>query len=131
MYGVSTIRAYSKENQFINANYDLLNKNTLARMWGEAVPLWYGLRVELLSLIMTLAVCTFAIYERFNANSVLLSLLISYVLQLQGLVTMLIFFIMSLEQRMVNVDRCIKLKEIPHENIEGDLPLEEFKEQFP
>jgi len=113
MHGVSTIRAYDKEEQFIESNFKLLNKNTLARMWSEAVPLWYGLRVELLSLIMTLAVCVFCVYERFNANSVLLSLLLSYVLQLQGLVTMLIYFIMSLEQRMVNVDRCTKLKEIP------------------
>lgn len=119
MHGISTIRAYAKEEQFINNNFELLNKNTLARMWSEAVPLWYGLRVELLSLVMTLGVCIFCVIERYNANTVLLSLLLSYVLQLQGLVTMLIYFLMSLEQRMVNVDRCIKLKEIPHENIEG------------
>lgn len=80
MHGVSTIRAYDKEEQFIKNNFQLLNKNTLARMWSEAVPLWYGLRVELLSLVMTLAVCLFSVYERDETNSVLMSLLISYVL---------------------------------------------------
>lgn len=32
---------------------------------------------------------------------------------------------------MVNVDRCIKLKEVPQENVEGVLPLEDFKQLNP
>ena len=38
---------------------------------------------------------------------------------------------MQLESRMVNVQRCLSLLDVPQEKIEGDLALEVFKERYP
>ena len=38
---------------------------------------------------------------------------------------------MQLESRMVNVQRCLSLLDVPQEKIEGDLSLEVFKERYP
>ena len=39
--------------------------------------------------------------------------------------------LMTLEGKFVNVQRLLSMLKVPQENLEGDLPLEVFKDRFP
>lgn len=111
--GASTIRAYEKVDGFIARNMELLNKNILAAMWCESVPLWFAIRVDLISVFMMLVVSIICVMYRTEGNAILLSLLLTYVMTLQQNVISIIRNLMGVEARMVNVDRCLKLMDIP------------------
>ena len=76
--GNSTIRAFNKERQFIDDNYKLLNRNILATQWQNAIPLWFAIRIDLISIFTMMAIASFCVLYRNDANAVMLALLLSY-----------------------------------------------------
>lgn len=80
--GASTIRAYEKVDGFIEKNTELLNKNILANLWSQSVPLWLAVRVDLISVFMMLTVSVICVMYRTDENAILLSLLLFYVMTL-------------------------------------------------
>jgi ATP-binding cassette, subfamily C (CFTR/MRP), member 1 len=84
--GSSTIRAFQRQNEFIEQNNQILNRNILACQWSEAVPLWFMIRVDLLSIVTMAAISIFCITARFKGDSIMLSLLLTYILNLQIIV---------------------------------------------
>lgn len=82
--GNSTIRAFNKENQFKKNNYDLLNKNILATQWQNAVPLWFAIRIDLLSVAIMMSIAFFCVMFRDRSSPVMLALLLTYSISLQS-----------------------------------------------
>jgi ATP-binding cassette subfamily C (CFTR/MRP) protein 1 len=80
--GSSTIRAFQRRNDFIEHNNNILNRNILACQWSEAVPLWFMVRVDLVALFTMAAISIFCITARFKGDSIMLSLLLTYILNL-------------------------------------------------
>lgn len=80
--GSSTIRAFQRRNDFIEHNNNILNRNILACQWSEAVPLWFMVRVDLVALFTMAAISIFCITARFQGDSIMLSLLLTYILNL-------------------------------------------------
>jgi len=78
--GASTIRAFECCDEFIAKNNELLNKNILASQWAESVPIWFAVRIDLLSILTLLSVSSICVLYRFRGNSIMLSLLMTYVL---------------------------------------------------
>lgn len=111
--GNQTIRAFGKERDFINRNYALLNKNMVANQWLNAVPLWFAIRIDLVSIGTMMAISTFCVLFRNSASPVMLALLLSYSVALQAYVISTIRMMMQVESRMVNVERCLSLLRIP------------------
>jgi ATP-binding cassette subfamily C (CFTR/MRP) protein 1 len=111
--GSSTIRAFSRQSEFIDHNNKILNRNILACQWSEAVPLWFMIRVDLLSIVTMAAISIFCITARFKGDSIMLSLLLTYILNLQIIVISVVRQMMEIEARMVNVERLLSLLKVP------------------
>ena len=60
-----------------------------------------------------MAIASFCVLYRNDANAVMLALLLSYSVTLQQFVISTIRMMMQIESRMVNADRCIGLLKIP------------------
>mmetsp|Transcript_84054 Transcript_84054/g.116116 ORF Transcript_84054/g.116116 Transcript_84054/m.116116 type:complete len:388 (+) Transcript_84054:482-1645(+) len=129
--GASTIRSYDKVDGFISRNMELLNNNILASMWCESIPLWFAIRIDIISVFMMLIVSLICVIYRNSGHAVVLSLLLTYVMTLQQFVSSIIRNLMQIEARMVNVDRCLKVLDIPQENTAGKMELERFKRLNP
>ena len=95
------------------------------------MPLWFAIRVDILSIFTLATVSTICVLARFSGNSIMLSLLLTYVLNFQSCLMMVVRLLMDIEARFVNVERLLSLLKVPQENVEGDLSLEEFKERNP
>jgi len=95
------------------------------------VPLWFATRVDMVSIATMGIVSIFCILERNNTDPVLLALLLSYILTLQGITIGFIRMLMDIEAKMVNVNRCLSLLDIPQENNEGEQSVEVFRRDRP
>lgn len=80
--GASTIRSYDKVDSFITRNMELLNNNILAAMWCESVPLWFAIRIDIISVFMMLIVSLICVIYRNSGHAIVLSLLLTYVMTL-------------------------------------------------
>lgn len=85
--GASTIRAFQKTEDFIEEIHIILNKNILANMWAEAVPLWFAVRIDALAVVCLFVMATVCVLARFHANAIMLSLLLTYSLNFQAVVS--------------------------------------------
>jgi ABC-type bacteriocin/lantibiotic exporter with double-glycine peptidase domain len=63
--GCSTIRAFDKEDEFIEKNYELLNKNVLANQVNMGCWCWYGVRMSLLTVVMMASTTSVCMVFRF------------------------------------------------------------------
>ena len=81
--GNSTIRAFGKQNHFIEQNYAMLNKNIVATQWQNAVPLWFAIRIDLLTIATQMAIASFCVLYRKSSSPVMLAMLLSYSVALQ------------------------------------------------
>lgn len=80
--GATTIRSYDKVDEFTAHNMKLLNDNILASMWCESVPLWFAIRVDLISVFVMLIVSLICVIYRNSGHAIILSLLLTYVMTL-------------------------------------------------
>jgi ATP-binding cassette subfamily C (CFTR/MRP) protein 1 len=101
--GNSTIRAFKRKEEFITQNYKFLNNNVNAAMWSCAVPLWFSIRVDVISLITMSVISTICITARFRVDPILLSLLLTYTLSLQQVMSSFLNTLMDVQGRMVSV----------------------------
>jgi len=51
-------------------------------MWSEAVPLWFAIRVDILSIITMTIISVICVLARFRVDPIMLSLLLTYTLTL-------------------------------------------------
>ena len=80
---------------------------------------------------MMALISVLCVLERNSTDPVALAMTLTYALTVQAVTAQSIRCMMQLESRMVNVQRCLSLLDVPQEKIEGDLPLEVFKARFP
>lgn len=64
-------------------------------MWSEAVPLWFAIRVDVLSLITMTVIAVICVTARFRVDSIMLSLLLSYTLTLQAVLSSMVRTVMD------------------------------------
>ena len=117
--GATTIRAFELCDEFMQGNNALLNQNILATQMQTGVQGWFAIRVDFLAVAIMLIFSIICIVVRENVNPIILSLLLTYLLQVQ--VTMIQFLrtFMLMQQNMVNAHRCMVLCEIIQENTKG------------
>lgn len=87
--GSSTIRAFDRSAEFIHGNNVLLNNNILSMQMQTGVQGWFAIRVDILAISLMLTIALVCILAREQAEPVLLSMLLVYMLQIQS--TMAIF----------------------------------------
>jgi ABC-type multidrug transport system fused ATPase/permease subunit len=106
----------------VNLNSQL-NKNILSSQWSSAVNTWFSLRIDLISLTIMAFSSVFCLFYGEDDSSpsgrVYPVMLLTYVLILQDYILWTLKCFAEIEQRMVNIDRCLKILDIPQENLEG------------
>mmetsp|Transcript_22789 Transcript_22789/g.22008 ORF Transcript_22789/g.22008 Transcript_22789/m.22008 type:complete len:139 (-) Transcript_22789:948-1364(-) len=78
--GTSTIRAFGKQQEFINENNKLLNKNIVACMMQQGVESWLSLRLFFIFMTMFFVSALFCIVYRDKGNAVMMGLMLTYLL---------------------------------------------------
>ena len=107
---------------FFQSSLQRLNDNILANQWEEAIPLWFSIRVDTVSLITMLLVGNFCIFTRHSHDPVMLSMLLSYVLSLQSMLIGTINAYIAVEKNMVSIERCLQMLTVPQEAQQGTNP---------
>lgn len=113
--GCPTLRAFDSTKEFIELNKGYLNQNILAVQFQSGVSAWFGIRVDLfaLTIMIILTVVVVLCRDEDGSNAVILSMLMTSILNIQSTLMYLLKFWMMLESQMVNVVRCMRLNQVP------------------
>lgn len=75
-----------------------------------------SVRLDCLAIFTMAAVSGFAVFVKDKADPVMLSLMVTYSLNMPWMLIRVVHSIQHLESQFVSVDRLFKLMEIPQEN---------------
>ena len=117
--GSSTIRAFKREQDFIQENNRQLNYNIKANRWVNSIQAWFSLRMDLISIVILSFSTVFCVLNHGSGNKIFFALLLSQILLLQDFILWTVKCFAYVEQRMVNVDRVLKMLDVPQESMEG------------
>ena len=101
--GCSTIRAFNKQDEFLQKNYELLNKNVLALQVAWGTWCWFGVRMDVVAILMMASATVICMIFRATEDRVLLAMVLSYILQLQSYLLQLLYCLGDLEREMVSI----------------------------
>ncbi|KAJ5078871.1 multidrug-resistance like protein 1 isoform i [Anaeramoeba ignava] len=116
--GVSTIRAFQKQKEFIEINDTRVDANTNAIYCNFASNRWFGIRVEAISSIVVLFTSLMIIIQKGKINASFAALGLTYSLEVTVLLTWLVRYGAMLEQHMNSVERCVEFSSIESEKPE-------------
>lgn len=80
--GASTIRAFKRQDEFINTNNNILNQNIKAIVMMSAVNSWFAIRVDLIAVSVMFFITLTCVFTRDYVDPVMLGLLLTYGLNL-------------------------------------------------
>ncbi|KAJ5069267.1 multidrug-resistance like protein 1 isoform i [Anaeramoeba ignava] len=116
--GVSTIRAFQKQKEFIEINDSRVDENTSAIYCNFSSNRWFGVRVETISSIIVLCTSIIIIAQKDKLNASFAALGLTYSLQVTILLTWLVRYGALLEQQMNSIERCVEFSSIESEKPE-------------
>ena len=80
--GVSTIRAFRKEDDFFRQHLENIDKNILATQFEIGCWCWFGVRMDLLSIILMTSISALCLLCKDSEDPVVLAMILAYVLHL-------------------------------------------------
>ena len=101
--GQTTIRAFSKQKEFISKIYEVINKNLLVYQIEVGCWMWYGVRMNFLSVVMMSVSCFVCIWYRESEDPVLMAMVFTYIIQLEGYLLEMLYQIGDIQRSMVAV----------------------------
>jgi ATP-binding cassette subfamily C (CFTR/MRP) protein 4 len=107
LQGLSTIRAYGKEDMVINQFHDYHNKQTQAWYLYIISSRWFGLRVDTINCIFIACIAFTAIPLADSVNSSLIGLSLTYALTLNVMFQYCIRQSTEVESLMVSAERVV------------------------
>jgi ABC-type multidrug transport system fused ATPase/permease subunit len=113
--GTSTIRAYERQQDFIDGFHKLLNDNILASQMRAGVTGWFTIKVDMMAISLMFLMTMICVLCRDFTNPVILAILLSYTMTIQFNLKWFLVTFNTLQGNMVNADRCMKLLDIPQE----------------
>ena len=99
--------------KFIQRNFILLNNNILANQVQNGLGAWISLRLDAISITVMALGCSFCIVFKDSSDPVMLGMLLTYILNLTDQLLYLMYLLSQIERKMVSVQRCLKILEIP------------------
>ncbi|EGW32740.1 uncharacterized protein SPAPADRAFT_135872 [Spathaspora passalidarum NRRL Y-27907] len=103
--GMATIKSFSAEADFIAKNDYYLNKMNEAYFLTIATQRWLCVHLDIITSIFALIICMLCITEQFNISASSTGLLLSYVIQIVGLLSLTIRSMTQVENEMNSVER--------------------------
>ncbi|CAH3027480.1 unnamed protein product [Porites evermanni] len=113
--GVSTIRAYSQEQRFIQENFAKVDENQMAYYPYCISDRWLQLRLEFIGSCVILFAALFAVISRDKIDSGMAGLSIVYALQITVNLNSMVRRRSQLESSIVSVERVKEYSETPTE----------------
>ncbi|KAI8853864.1 P-loop containing nucleoside triphosphate hydrolase protein [Chytridium lagenaria] len=114
--GIATIRAYARQEMFIDDNLRLLDANGRMYYMSILVPIWLSVRLETISAILILLASLFAVVYRYQTSPGLAGLTISYAVNIMGVFNWCVRQSAEVEQNLNSVERLgFLIHDIPQE----------------
>jgi ABC-type multidrug transport system fused ATPase/permease subunit len=124
--GLSTIRAYKKENTFINMHHHLCDINKRCFFAFNMTSRWLSLRLDIISacLILFLGVIAVALSDSSRSiNTNLLGIGLVYSMQIIGMLQWAVRMVIETENSLTSVERLQAFNSIPSEAFETSHPI--------
>ena len=108
--GLATVRAFGAQERFTNTFIHLQNENTRVYFMFQGAAKWLGIRIDLMSATFLFVVTFFAVGMRYTLglSGGTVGLLLSYMLQLIGLLQWCIRQSAEVENQMICVERVLE-----------------------
>ena len=103
--GMATIQAYRAEQDFVAKNDRLLDRMNEAYLLSIATQRWLCVHLDVIALMFALVICMLCITEQFNISASLTGLLLNYVIQIVGLLSLTVRAMTQVETEMNSVER--------------------------
>lgn len=127
--GMNTIKAYKAEKNFVEKNDYLLNRMNEAYFLSIATQRWLCVHLDMIASCFALIICMLCITNQFNISASSTGLLLNYVIQIVGLLSLTIRAMTQVENEMNSVERLHSYafdlpQEAPYEKSEFKPPPE-------
>ncbi|CAK9439710.1 uncharacterized protein LODBEIA_P38100 [Lodderomyces beijingensis] len=127
--GMATIKAFNAESDFIKKNDRFLNKMNEAYYLSIATQRWLCVHLDVITSAFALIICMLCITEQFNISASSTGLLLNYVMQLVGVLSLTIRSMTAVENEMNSVERLYEYafdlpQESPYTIVENTPPPE-------
>ncbi|KAI5952286.1 hypothetical protein KGF54_003152 [Candida jiufengensis] len=103
--GMLTIKSFKVENDFIAKNDYFINKMNEAYYLSIATQRWLCVHLDMITSCFALIICLLCITGQFNISASSTGLLLNYVIQLVGVLSLTIRSMTSIENEMNSVER--------------------------
>ncbi|KAK8748981.1 hypothetical protein OTU49_015623 [Cherax quadricarinatus] len=129
--GASTIRAYSKEQEFILESEKKVDLNQVCYFPSVMANRWLAVRLETIGNILTFSAALFAVMGRGRISGGIVGLSVSYALSVTQTLNWLVRMSSDVETNIVAVERIKEYSETPQEapwEIPSNKPHQEWPE---
>ncbi|WPK26558.1 hypothetical protein PUMCH_003916 [Australozyma saopauloensis] len=114
--GMETIKIYGKTDRFLRKNADLINIMNEAYYLSVANQRWLDIAITGLMVGFVLILTFLCVFKVFKISPASVGLLLSYIFQAAGLVSMLIVIFTQVEQDMNSAERILEyVEDLPQE----------------
>lgn len=125
--GMNTIKAYNAQERFKKKNSTFIDNMNEAYYLTIANQRWLAIHLDMIAMIFALVICFLCIFRVFNIGAAATGLLLSYVLQIAGQLSMLVKTYTQVENEMNAVERICEYafhleQEAPYTFENSDLP---------
>lgn len=103
--GLATVRAYGVQDRFIKQNLANLDRNNGAYLLTITNQRWLGLRLDLTGNLLIFVVAILAVTSRFNVNPSTTGLVLSYTMQVIGMIGWMVRQFAEVENNMNATER--------------------------
>eukprot|EP01029_Cantina_marsupialis_P002873 TRINITY_DN1275_c0_g1_i4.p1 TRINITY_DN1275_c0_g1~~TRINITY_DN1275_c0_g1_i4.p1 ORF type:complete len:1316 (+),score=553.55 TRINITY_DN1275_c0_g1_i4:63-4010(+) len=119
--GLTTIRAFEKEEHLVKHNREMLDYNTEANFLSLVANRWLAFRLEMLGTFLTLFTSAILLYlqEEADVSASLVGLALIYTIDLMGYLSWTVRMVADTEAQMNAVER---LKEYQNDEFEHEAP---------
>lgn len=103
--GMDTIKAFQSEDMFIKKNDYLLNRMNEAYFLSIATQRWLCVYLDMIAATFALLICMLCVTDQFNISASSTGLLLNYVIQIVGLLSLTVRAMTQVETEMNSVER--------------------------
>lgn len=103
--GMDTIKAFQTEAMFIEKNDYLLNRMNEAYFLSIATQRWLCVYLDMIAATFALLICMLCVTDQFNISASSTGLLLNYVIQIVGLLSLTVRAMTQVETEMNSVER--------------------------
>lgn len=124
--GIATIRAFGKQEEFTNQNFQKIDWNQKVTYAGVVANRWLSCRLDLMGSVVVLLTSLYAVLQRDNnVDPVIMGLSITYALNATVVLSYFVRMVTDIETNIVAVERIEEYSNLPKESECHSMDLDE------